>query len=368
MSNGVFSADDDGHMRAALGLAERGLGSVWPNPSVGCVLVQRGRVVGRGWTQPGGRPHAETQALAMAGEAARGATAYVTLEPCSHYGKTPPCAEALVAAGISRCVVAMLDSDPRVSGRGVERLRSAGIEVVVGLAGEQARFQNAGFFSRIERGRPLFLLKTATSLDGRIALASGESKWITQPPARALTHRWRAMHDAVLVGIGTALADDPDLTCRLSGVARRSMVRIVLDSQARLPRDSQLVRSAPVHPLWQVVAEGVESPLAGEKGVVVISVPRAEEGGLSIPDVAASLAQAGLTRVMVEGGGQVAAAFLRANLVDRLLWFRSAQIIGGDGRPVVAALQLQQLASSPKYALLMASAVGIDAVELYERR
>ena len=200
------------YMAAALTLAERGLGNVWPNPAVGCVIVKGGRVVGRGWTQPGGRPHAESEALRRAGAAAKGATAYVTLEPCAHHGKTPPCAEALIEAGISRLVAAMADPDSRVSGRGFESLKAAGIDVSIGLGGEQAARLNGGFRSRIESGRPLVTLKLATSLDSRIATQSGESQWITGTASRARGHLLRAQHDAILVGSGTALADDPSLT------------------------------------------------------------------------------------------------------------------------------------------------------------
>jgi diaminohydroxyphosphoribosylaminopyrimidine deaminase/5-amino-6-(5-phosphoribosylamino)uracil reductase len=204
--------DDLLHMRAALALARRGLGNAWPNPAVGCVLVKEGRVIGRGWTQPGGRPHAETEALRRAGDAARGATAYVTLEPCSHHGRTPPCCEALAEAGITRVVMAMRDPDPRVNGRGLAMLRGAGIAVEEGLLEAEARALNAGFFRRIQAGMPVVTLKLASTLDGRIATASGESRWITGAAARREVHALRARHDAILVGSGTVLADDPDLT------------------------------------------------------------------------------------------------------------------------------------------------------------
>ena len=204
----TVSQFDLAHMRAALALARRGLGNTWPNPAVGCVIVNEGRVVGRGWTQRGGRPHAETEALARAGSAATGATAYVTLEPCSHHGKTPPCAEALIGARIARVVAAVEDPDPRVSGAGIARLRDAGVEVETGLCAEEAAELNAGFFCRVTHGRPLVTLKLATSLDGRIATANGESRWITGPAARERAHLLRATHDAVLVGTGTAFADD----------------------------------------------------------------------------------------------------------------------------------------------------------------
>lgn len=342
-------------MRAALALAARGLGNVWPNPAVGCVIVKDGRVVGRGWTQPGGRPHAETEALRRAGDEARGATAYVTLEPCSHHGQTPPCADALVAAGIRRCVVAAGDSDARVSGRGLDRLRAAGIEVASGLLEAEARALNAGFFRRVEEGRPLVTLKLATTLDGRIAMASGESKWITGPEARAMVHRERARHDAVLTGAGTVAADDPDLRCRLTGVDPRPVVRVVMASRG-LPADGALARTAAEAPVWLFARPGASVP-AGVRAFP-LEAPEA---------VLRALAAEGITRVMIEAGGRIAASFLRAGLVDRLLWFRAPMVIGGDGIPAVAALGLDRLVESPDFARLASGPVGRDWFEIYER-
>ncbi|MBD3764054.1 MAG: bifunctional diaminohydroxyphosphoribosylaminopyrimidine deaminase/5-amino-6-(5-phosphoribosylamino)uracil reductase RibD, partial [Rhodobacterales bacterium] len=236
-------------MAHALALAARGLGRVWPNPAVGCVLVAQGRVVGRGWTQPAGRPHAETVALAQAGDLARGATAHVTLEPCAHHGQTPPCALALVQAGVARVVTALTDPDPRVSGRGHAMLRAAGLAVTEGVLAAEARALQQGFLTRVTRGRPMVTLKLATSLDGRIATATGESRWITGPLARRAVHALRMRHDAVLVGAGTALADDPDLTVRDLGSPHQP-IRLVLDSRLRLPVDSRLGRSAGAVPVW----------------------------------------------------------------------------------------------------------------------
>src|SRR5512134_1017521 len=235
------TGDEDAHwMGVALTLARRGLGNTWPNPSVGCVLVRDGRVVGRGWTQPGGRPHAETEALRRAGDLARGATAYVTLEPCSHHGRTPPCCNALIAAGVARVVCAMRDPDPRVDGRGFARLREAGIEVVEGLLEAEAQALNAGFARRIREGRPFVTLKLATTLDGRIATARGESRWITGPEARREAHALRARHDAILVGSGTAVSDDPDLSCRLPGAAPVKSLRVIADARLRTPPTAQV--------------------------------------------------------------------------------------------------------------------------------
>lgn len=361
---------DSAVMRSALALAERGLGNTWPNPAVGCVLVKEGRVVGRGWTQPGGRPHAETQALAQAGDAARGATAYVTLEPCSHHGQTPPCADALIAAGIVRCVVACGDSDPRVAGRGIARLRDAGIVVVEGVLAAEARALNVGFFKRIEQGLPFVTLKTATSLDGKIALANGVSQWITGPEARAFGHRLRAEHDAVLVGVGTVNADNPDLTCRLPGVAKRAGVRVVLDSQLSIPEGAKLLAPS-MAPTWLVTVAGNEDRATFLKLSCDAKILTVTAGVDGRPDPIAALkalADQGITRVLIEGGGQIAASFLRAQAVDRIAWFRSAKILGGDAQSAIAALGLDQLPASADFALHQTQKLGVDCVEIYERR
>ncbi len=357
-------------MRAALALARRGLGRVWPNPAVGAVLVRDGVVVGRGFTQPGGRPHAETEALARAGAAARGATAYVSLEPCSHHGQTPPCAEALIAAGIGRVVVATEDPDPRVSGRGVAALRAAGIPVEVGVLEAEARALNAGFFMRQTRGRPLVTLKTATSLDGRIATQSGQSKWISGPAARARAHLLRATHDAVMVGIGTAIVDDPQLTCRLPGLDTRSPVRIVVDGRLRLPLTSRLVAGARERPTWIITAEGADETRRKafvDCGVEVIVVPRDDTERPDLGAALAALGRRGLTRVLLEGGGHLTAALLRAGLVDRIVWFRAGVVIGGDGIPVAAPFGVRQLDDAPRYVREWVEPCGDDVVESWAR-
>lgn len=362
---------DRQHMRAALALARRGLGQVWPNPAVGCVIVKDGRVVGRGWTQPGGRPHAETEALARAGEAARGATAYVSLEPCCHHGRTPPCTDALTAAGVARVVAAVEDPDPRVAGQGLERLRAAGVAVTAPCLGEAAAALNAGFFLRVREGRPLVTWKTATSLDARIATHGGESQWITGEPARALGHRLRAEHDAILVGVGTALADDPMLTCRLPGLEGRSPVRVVMDGHLRLPLTAKLVATAREVPTWLVALEhdNDSARLAAyrEAGVEVLCVPADAEGNPDLHAALRALGERGLTRVMVEGGSHLAAALLRAGLVDRIAWFRAPVLIGGDGLPAAQAFGIDRLADAPRWRLLDAAVVGDDLCELYGR-
>jgi diaminohydroxyphosphoribosylaminopyrimidine deaminase/5-amino-6-(5-phosphoribosylamino)uracil reductase len=363
---------DLSHMRAALALARRGLGNSWPNPAVGCVIVKDDRVIGRGWTQPGGRPHAETEALARAGKAAKGATAYVSLEPCSHHGKTPPCAEALIAAGIARVVAAIEDPDPRVSGAGIARLHEAGIAVETGLCAAEAAELNAGFFCRVKHGRPLVTLKLATSLDGRIATPSGESRWITGEAARERAHLLRATHDAVLVGTGTALADDPLLTCRLPGLADRSPVRIVLDRNLRLPATLRLFAEADRAPTWLVTLAGSDhahQESLQQQGIEIVAVEPDAAGGIDLAGLLRAFGDEGLTRLLVEGGGMLAAALLRAGLVDRLVWMRAPLVLGDDGIPAIAALGLRQLSSAPRFDLVSSEAAGGgDLIETYRRR
>ncbi|MBI3446158.1 MAG: bifunctional diaminohydroxyphosphoribosylaminopyrimidine deaminase/5-amino-6-(5-phosphoribosylamino)uracil reductase RibD [Magnetospirillum sp.] len=357
-------------MRAALALARRGLGNVWPNPAVGCVIVKDGRVVGRGWTQPGGRPHAETEALAMAGKAANGATIYVTLEPCAHHGKTPPCADALVNAGVSRVVVAVQDPDPRVAGKGVERLRRAGIPVTEGILHKEAAELNAGFFQRITSGRPLVTLKLASTLDGRIATHSGESRWITGDEARSVSHLLRAETDAIMVGSGTALHDDPDLTCRLPGLVERSPVRVVVDGRLRLPLTSRLVASANDVPTWLLTLEGGNSSRLeafAEAGVDVVEVAAGADGAIDLALALEALAESGVTRILVEGGAHLSAALLRAGLVDRLVWFRAPRMIGGDGLPAAVSFGIDHLAQTPRFERIEVRPVGDDLMETYIR-
>jgi diaminohydroxyphosphoribosylaminopyrimidine deaminase/5-amino-6-(5-phosphoribosylamino)uracil reductase len=357
-------------MRAALALARRSLGRTWPNPAVGCVIVKDGQVVGRGRTRDGGRPHAEANALAEAGEAARGATVFVTLEPCSHFGKSPPCADALIRAGVARVVSAMEDPDPRVKGQGHARLRAAGIAVDIGEGADEAAEINAGFLLRVREGRPLFHLKIAASLDGRIATASGESKWITGETARADGHRLRTTHDGVLVGIGTVAADDPDLTCRLPGLAAYSPIRVVVDSRGRLSPSSKLAATARATPVWLLCTSA--APSAAREtlkgcGVEVIEVAADRRGRIDIVAAARSLGERGLMRVLVEGGGEIAATFLKAGLVDRLSVYRAGLFLGGDGRSAVAGLGLGRLGSAPRLSLVSTRIVGGDTVESWRR-
>ena len=334
------SAGDLGAMRAALALARRGLGTVWPNPAVGCVIVEERQVVGRGWTQPGGRPHGETEALRRAGDAARGAAAYVSLEPCCHWGRTPPCVDALITAGVRRVVVALEDPDPRVAGEGLRRLRAAGLDVDVGLCAEEAAEVNAGFLSRLRLGRPLVTLKFATSLDGRIATASGESQWISGPPARERAHALRASHDAIMVGTGTAVADDPQLTCRLPGLDHRSPVRVVIDRHLRIPPAARLIADAHVVPTWVLTLPSADPDRRAAflaSRVTLIDVDPDRTGQVDLAAALTALGERGITRLLVKGGAGLAAAFFRAGLVDRLVWVHAPLAIGGDGIPAIAS-------------------------------
>lgn len=357
---------DERHMAHALRLAARGLGNVWPNPAVGCVLVRDGLVVGRGWTQPGGRPHAEVRALQEAGPQAAGATAYVTLEPCAHHGKTPPCAEALIAARVAHVVSALTDPDPRVSGQGHAMLRAEGIQVTEGVLTAAATALNAGFLKRVTRGLPFVTLKLAATLDGRIATATGESRWITGPAARRKVHALRMGHDAVLVGSGTALADDPDLTVRDLG-ADRQPVRIVLDRLLRHDPARRLGRTAHQTPVW--LLHGPSAP-AGRRaawqatGASLIEVAEATDG-LDLTAALSALAGRGLTRLLCEGGSTFGAGLLRAGLVDQLAIFTGAALIGGDGHPALGPLGLTALAQAPRPRLVESLVLGPDLYSLW---
>jgi diaminohydroxyphosphoribosylaminopyrimidine deaminase/5-amino-6-(5-phosphoribosylamino)uracil reductase len=349
-------------MRHALVLAARGLGRVAPNPSVGCVIVDAsGHVVGRGSTAPGGRPHAETLALDAAGTRAKGATAYVSLEPCAHHGVTPPCAGALIKAGVARVVGACTDPDPRVAGKGFEMLRAAGIAVTEGVLESQARALNAGFFLRVTQYRPLVALKSAESADGYVAGPSGAPRWITGELARRHAHHLRAKYDAILVGIGTVLADDPLLTCRLPGLEDRSPLRVVLDSKLRLPPRSQLVRTARTTPLLVMTSARSGGDELVAAGATIIRLEAGERGLMDLKSVLSSLASRGLTRLLVEGGAMTHAAFLTANLVDELHIYRAPLKLGGGLRSGIGV-------SDTKFRLVSREAFFPDVLESYEAR
>lgn len=363
-----MSQDDDRRFMAlAIALGARGLGWVWPNPAVGCVIVKGGRILGRGWTQDGGRPHAEPMALAQAGAQAQGATAYVSLEPCAHHGQTPPCAEALIAAGVTRVVTALTDPDPRVAGRGHAMLQAAGMSVTTGVLAGQAEDRQRGFLTRIRRGRPMVTLKLATSLDGRIATATGESRWITGPEARRLVHAMRMSHDAVMVGAGTARTDDPLLTVRDMG-ARHQPVRIVVSRMLDLPRHGHLAGSVTDAPLWLV--HGAAAPDEARQawasaGARLIEV--AQDGqGIAPSALLTTLGDIGLTRVFCEGGGQLAAALLAADLVDEVCQFTAGLALGGSGLAAIAALPHAHLADAPRFQLTSVQAIGPDTLARWQ--
>jgi diaminohydroxyphosphoribosylaminopyrimidine deaminase/5-amino-6-(5-phosphoribosylamino)uracil reductase len=366
--NTDVSGDADRRFMAlALSLGRRGLGRTWPNPAVGAVIVKDGVIVGRGWTQAGGRPHAEVEALRRAGDAARGATLYVTLEPCSHYGKTPPCADAVIAAGILRVVSALEDPNPEVAGRGHARLRSAGIAVEVGLGADEARRDHAGHIRRMRDGRPHVLLKLAISADGKAAGPGGKPIAITGEAARERVHLLRAQSDAIMVGIGTVLADDPMLTCRLPGMAKNSPVRVVADSHLRLPLRSRLVQSTHDTPVWALT--GMAAPQEAEfkllpLGVEVLRSPQSS-GRLDLKDGLGLLAAKGITRLMLEGGPTLAAAFIAADLVDEAVLFRSPKIVGPDGVDALATGALEALSARLKR--LSSEPAGTDRQDHYGR-
>ncbi len=345
-------------MALALSLGRRGMGRVWPNPAVGCVIVREGRIVGRGWTADGGRPHAEVRALAQAGAAAKGAAAYVTLEPCSHTGKTPPCAAALIDAQVARVIVATGDPDPRVAGRGLAMLEAAGITVTVGVAAAAARVDHTGFLKRITAGVPFVTLKVAGTLDGRIATATGESQWITGPEARRAVHMMRARHDAVMVGAGTVRADDPLLTVRGLGF-RRQPVRIVVSRAMKLNPDRRLARTAREVPVW--LCHGDDADASAWTDLGAKSLPCAVASGQVDPLAALrALADEGITRVFCEGGGMLAASLLNAGLVDRLVVFSAGMAIGAEGTPMLAAMGVDRLGLAPRFALEGVQRLGGD--------
>jgi diaminohydroxyphosphoribosylaminopyrimidine deaminase/5-amino-6-(5-phosphoribosylamino)uracil reductase len=359
-------------MQLALALGRRSLGTSAPNPAVGAVIVKDDVIVGRGWTQPGGRPHAEVEALRRAGEAARGATLYVTLEPCSHVGKTPPCADAVIAAGITRVVSAIEDPTPEVAGQGHARLRAAGLSVEIGLCAVEAAHHHAGHFRRVRDKRPHVILKLAVSADGKIATAGGAPVAITGEAAKARVHLLRAQCNAILVGIGTVLADDPLLTCRLPGMETRSPLRVVLDHALRIPHDSRLVRSARETPLWVMASDLAQAPAAmklGAAGVQVLRVPVAA-GAPGLVDLAAilrALSERGVTRLLVEGGARVASSFVAAGLVDEVWLLRGPDPIGDDGVAALGALPLTAITGSPQFRVRASETLDQDTLAIYER-
>jgi diaminohydroxyphosphoribosylaminopyrimidine deaminase / 5-amino-6-(5-phosphoribosylamino)uracil reductase len=365
LASGV--ADDRRFMDLALALGRRGLGRTWPNPAVGAVIVKNGEIVGRGWTQPGGRPHAEIEALRRAGELARGATLYVTLEPCSHHGKSPPCADTIIAFGIARVVSTMEDPNPEVAGRGHARLRSAGIAVDVGIEAATARRDHAGHIRRMRDDRPHVTLKLAISADGKAAGARGQRIAITGNAVRDRVHLMRAHSDSIMIGIGTALADDPVLTCRLPGMAKLSPTRVVLDAGLRLPMQSRLLATAGETPLWIVTgphAPAVSETAARQRGAEVVRVAD-KAGRLDLQEVLKLMAARGITRLMVEGGPALASALIEADLIDEAVFFHSPIVIGEEGLPALEPHALKMLGQHLNRS--SDEPVGPDRQERYER-
>ncbi|WP_420809862.1 bifunctional diaminohydroxyphosphoribosylaminopyrimidine deaminase/5-amino-6-(5-phosphoribosylamino)uracil reductase RibD [Donghicola eburneus] len=356
-------------MALALSLGRRGMGNAWSNPAVGCVLVHGARIVGRGWTQPGGRPHAEVVALAQAGPEARGATAFVTLEPCAHFGKTPPCANALIEAGVARVVIAATDTDPRVAGQGIAKLRDAGIAVETGLMEAEALEDLSGFFLRLAKGRPRVTLKLASSFDGRIATASGESQWITGPAARRHVHGMRMRHDAVMVGGGTARADDPQLTVRDMGVSHQP-TRVIVSRKLDLPRAGRMWQSIPEVPM--ILCHGPNLPedtLAPWRDQGAALVECALDGRrVDVHSVLQGLGDHGLTRVFCEGGGAFAGSLLQADLVDELVGYTAGLALGAEGQPAIGAMGLDALAEAPRFDLVETRPIGPDVLHRWLRR
>ena len=365
-----MSLNDQNWMQKALRLAVRGIGRVSPNPPVGCVIVKENKVIGRGWTQPGGRPHAEVMALQQAGQKSEGATAYCTLEPCSHFGKTPPCCDALIEAGISKVVVATQDPDLRVDGRGIKRLRAAGVSVVENVCKEEALNIMQGFFNVCEFSRPYVTLKFGMSIDSRLAAVNGESKWITSDEARRSVHLLRAKNDAILTGIGTLLYDDPKLDCRLPGLEQHSPSRILVDSKLRIPITSHFALTAKDHHSFIFTTEksdAAKKDILTDMGIKILQVQCSVDGHVSMSRCLELIAEEGMTTVLVEAGGYLASGLLKSDLVDKLVLYRAPVIIGGDGIAAWHPLGVEQLYMSKRFAIQNIERIGSDIKETYTR-
>lgn len=356
------SLRDERFMREALDLARPRLGLTTPNPAVGCVIVRNNKVVGQGATGSGGRPHGETVALAAAGARARGATAYVSLEPCAHTGQTPPCARALVEAGVARIVVGCGDPFPQVDGRGIAILRAAGIQVTEGVLEDECRRLNEGFFMRVTRGRPFVTLKLAATLDGRIAAAGGDSRWISSPESRELVHRWRRECDAVMVGAATVIADNPRLTCRIAG--GRDPVRVIIDGRLRSPADAKVFRQrspAPAMLITTLANRARAERLYTNRRSAAVEVigAKADVGKIDLAALMQEFGRRGWSKILLEGGANLAGAALAAAIVDRVAFFVAARILGG-GLPAVEGLVSRTIRSSIRLDQLRVAPIGTD--------
>ncbi|HKS85757.1 MAG TPA: bifunctional diaminohydroxyphosphoribosylaminopyrimidine deaminase/5-amino-6-(5-phosphoribosylamino)uracil reductase RibD [Pseudolabrys sp.] len=366
-SSPVSSVGDERFMRLALALGRRNLGRTWPNPAVGAVIVKDGTIIGRGWTQPGGRPHAEIEALHRARKTAQGAIMYVTLEPCSHHGKSPPCADAIIRAGVTRVVSAMVDPNPDVAGQGHERLRGKGVVVEIGLCADEARRAHAGHITRMMQGRPYVTLKLAISADGKAGLAGRKHVAITGEVARERVFQMRASSDAILVGIGTILSDDPQLTCRLPGMSERSPVRVLLDAGLRVPLATSIVATVRETPTWVFTSRqpsAIAEEILQQKGCKVFRVDD-RDGSLDLPQVLKVLAEQGITQLMVEGGPTVAANFVKAGLVDEAYVLQGEKPIGAGGIDPLEGLPLETLTAA--FTSRGTEKLGVDTLESFVR-
>ncbi len=366
------SQADAANMALAVALGKRGLGQCWPNPSVGAVIVDpsSGRIISCGWTSPGGRPHAEANALADAGEAARGATLYATLEPCAHWGKTPPCSDGIIASGIARVVYGVVDPDPRVAGKGIARLRAHGIEVAAGPMTAEARWLALGHELRLTANRPFIQLKLAVDAAGFVPVGDGAPVWATGGEARARAHLLRAEADAILVGHGTVTADDPDLTCRLPGLAWRSPVRVVLSSNAELSSKARMLGNLETAPVWVICA--VDAPKANiarleTAGAICMFAATGPDGRLDPRAVARALAERGITRLLVEGGPSVAASFFTAGLVDEAVIVTGGERVTGPIIRPFGSPGLEIITANPQYRLSTERFAGADRWTVYRR-
>lgn len=354
------TAEDHYHMKNAIALARQGLGRCAPNPSVGCVIVKDNHVIARARTADQGRPHAETQALKKAGKAAQGATLYVTLEPCTHQGQTPPCSEAIISAGIHRVVIGSTDRNPKVAGTSEKILQKAGIYVASSVLEQECDAINAGFFLTQTQNRPFVTLKTACSLDGKIALKNGHSQWITGESARKHAHLVRSQHDAILIGIETARSDNPSLTTRLDGISHNS-IRVILDSNMRIDPNAKLVKTAYKTPLWLVYKKESDTKKKLEqKGVKLI---KADTRNLTA--ILAKLAHNEITRLLVEGGAQIHTSFLQSGLWDELLIYRAPRILGDDAAGMIGTLNIENLNENHGLRLKSRRLLGEDTLETF---
>ena len=352
-----FSPDDVAHMAQALRLAALGLNTTTPNPRVGCVVVKDGQIVGEGWHEKAGGPHAEVHALQAAGDRARGATVYVTLEPCSHFGRTPPCADALIAASVVRVVVAMSDPNPQVSGQGLEKLKAAGILVATGLLRDQAEALNVGFISRMTRGRPWLRLKVASSLDGKTALNNGNSQWITSADARRDAHGWRARSCAMLTGIGTVRDDDPQLTVRDIPVTRQPL-RVVVDSRLETPLNARILDGGNVL-VAAAVADEKRMAALQQRGADVIILANGQ-GKVDLPRLLVELGRRGINEVMAEAGFKLNGSLLREGCVDELLIYQAPVLLGDKARGMFDLAELTELSGKRELHILDRRMVGPD--------